>query len=40
MVTVIFTEETIDDLDIAIDYYTNISSQLDSLKILIKVRWN
>ena len=40
MVTVIFTEETIDDLDIAIDYYTNISSQLDSLKILIKARWN
>ena len=28
MFTVIFTEEAIDDLDIAIEYYTNISSQL------------
>lgn len=28
MFTVIFTEEAIDDLHIAIDYYTNISSQL------------
>lgn len=28
MFTVIFTEEAIDDLNIAIDYYTTISSQL------------
>ena len=28
MFTVLFTEEAIDDLDIAIDYYTTISSQL------------